>query len=118
MTPMLRLSKFAIDSHSFHTDHPSIICVHGLNGDRLNTFSELAPDGTRYIWISEDLPQTLLAQGFKCRIFSYGNNAATHTGRLSLQDLWDHGEQLLSAVSDKRAVEGAWPHLSSPYAYH
>jgi hypothetical protein len=88
------------------TKSKSIIFVHGLNGDRIDTFTTVKPDGTKYSWIVEDLPQTLRQQGLKCRIFSYGYNAATHTGRLSLQDLWDHGEQLLTAVADKRAVEG------------
>ena len=83
----------------------SIVFVHGLNGDRIGTYTYQASDGTTCFWIKDLLPTKLKEEGVRSRIFSYGYNANTHTGRVSVQSVWDHGEQFLSHLVDTRLAD-------------
>ncbi|PMD37878.1 hypothetical protein L207DRAFT_567670, partial [Hyaloscypha variabilis F] len=83
-----------------------IYFVHGLNGDRFESFTYLGNGGTTCFWPKDLLPERLHAAGIKARIFCYGYNANTHTGRISLQSLWDHGEEFLKTVAEERYIEG------------
>jgi hypothetical protein len=85
----------------------SIYFVHGLNGDRFESFTYLGNGSTTCFWPKDLLPERLHAAGIKARIFCYGYNANTHTGRISLQSLWDHGEEFLKTVAEERYIEGA-----------
>jgi hypothetical protein len=84
----------------------SIYFVHGLNGDRIETFTSTNPDGSKCFWPRDLLPQRLHDEGIKCRIYSYGYNARTNTGRISLQSVWDHGEELLKTIAEERELRG------------
>jgi hypothetical protein len=86
----------------------SIYFIHGLNGDRLDTFTFTQQDGTRCFWPKDLLPIALHAANpsIKCRIYSYGYNASTHTGKISLQSLLDHGAELLRTIAEEREIEG------------
>jgi hypothetical protein len=85
----------------------SIYFVHGLNGDRLRSFTFTQQDGTQCFWPKDLLPMALHAANpsIKCRIYSYGYNASTHTGKISLQSLLDHGAELLRTIAEEREVE-------------
>ena len=79
----------------------SIIAIHGLNGDRVKTWT----DGDVF-WLQDLLPNTLKARGIKARIFSYGYNAdAYSSSEVSIQDLWGLGEAFLSAVVSQRRLD-------------
>jgi hypothetical protein len=84
----------------------SVYFIPGLNGDRFESFTSTRDDGTTCFWPKELLPERLHAAGIKMRIFCYGYNANTHTGRISLQSLWDHGEEFLKTVAEERHIEG------------
>jgi len=87
-------------------DINSIYLVHGLNGDRIDTFTFTRPDGSKCFWPKDLLPQALHDHGIKCRIYCYGYNAHTNTGRISLQSFWDHGEELLKTIAEERELKG------------
>jgi hypothetical protein len=77
----------------------SIIAIHGLNGDRVGTWTE-----GNVFWLRDLLPTTLKSEGIRARIFSYGYNADTHSkNAVSVQDLWGHGQSFLGEVVARRA---------------
>ena len=77
---------------------PSIIAVHGLDGDRERTWT--AENGK--LWLKDFLP----ADVPRARILTYGFDARTHvvSGTLSLQTLSDHSEEFLRDLCTFREI--------------
>ena len=78
----------------------SIVAIHGLNGDRVVTWSE-----GNIFWLRDLLPGTLNQSGISARIWSYGYNANAYSGAaVSVQTLWDHGESFLGQLVNRRRI--------------
>ena len=81
-------------------DESSIVAIHGLNGDRIATWSE-----GNIFWLRDLLPTTLKQKSITARIWSYGYNADAHSGTaVSAENLWDHGESFLGQLVNRRSL--------------
>jgi len=67
----------------------SIIAIHGLNGDREETWSTGGVN-----WLREFLPDDVP----NARILSYGYNSRTHGSRFQSQSLYEYGKSFLDAL--------------------
>ena len=76
------------------------MAVHGLNGDRIATWSE-----GNIFWLRDLLPGTLKQSGIRARIWSYGYNADAYSGAaVSAENLWNHGESFLGQLVNRRSI--------------
>ncbi|KAK4451012.1 hypothetical protein QBC34DRAFT_459505 [Podospora aff. communis PSN243] len=74
-----------------------IVAVHGLNGHYLTTWTA----DNDVLWLRDLLPSDIP----KARIYSWGYDARTHgASHLSLQYLYDHALDLVSALCRKRKL--------------
>jgi hypothetical protein len=74
----------------------SIVAVHGLNGHRDETWT--AANGKH--WLRDLLPNDLP----HARIFCWGYDANTHSGRISCQYLYDHAKTIVSDLCLERQL--------------
>lgn len=95
-----RLSKSfyitAFELYCFTYSHllPSIVAVHGLNGDRKNTWTN---HKTNAFWLKDFLPLDVP----NARVMTFGYNADAAFGNTTA-DIIDHAKGLLSSLVDKR----------------
>ncbi|XXH02806.1 hypothetical protein Hte_009193 [Hypoxylon texense] len=87
-------------------DSPDIdICfVHGLGGDRIQTWKWIAQDSEEAsVWPADFLPQDSQAEHVAIRILSYGYKSIAPTPEyLAQRTLYRHSQQLLSALAEVR----------------
>ena len=83
----------------------SIIAVHGLNGDPINTWKHST---SNHFWLQDSLP--LDVEG--ARVMSYGYNADAVFGNTTA-GVWDHAKGLLGSLIDERETDDVRHH--SPY---
>lgn len=76
---------------------PSIIAVHGLNGDPANTWKHPA---NNYFWLQDSLPLDVTG----ARVLNYGYNADVVFGNTTA-DVWDHAKSLLGSLIDERETK-------------
>ena len=75
----------------------SIVAVHGLNGDPINTWKHST---NNHFWLQDSLP--LDVKG--ARVLNYGYNADVVFGK-STADIWDHAKGLLGSLNDERETD-------------
>jgi hypothetical protein len=72
----------------------SIVAVHGLNGDLVETWTN---PKTKAFWLRDYLPLDITG----ARVLSFGYNADAAFGNTTA-DVIDHAKDLLSSLIDKR----------------
>lgn len=77
----------------------SIVAVHGLNGDPIESWKH---PKTNAIWIKDFLPQDVP----NVRVMSIGYNASTAFGSTTASII-DHAKDLLGSLVDKREEDDA-----------
>lgn len=89
--------SFSIMSRTIaHVRARSVVAIHGINGDREKTWTR---NGVN--WLRDLLPSIIP----NARIFSWGYNAATHSGsEISQQFIYDHGTTLVSDLTLRRRL--------------
>ena len=78
----------------------SIVAVHGLNGDPVNTWKH---PKTTHFWLQDSLPHDIKG----ARILNYGYNADVVFGN-STANIWDHAKSLLGSLIDERETGDVW----------
>lgn len=82
------------DAFTDHQPIPSIVAVHGLDGDAINTWTH---PKSKAFWLKDFLPKKIP----DARIMTFGYNAAAAFGR-STAEVIDHAKSLLTSLVDKR----------------
>jgi hypothetical protein len=72
----------------------SIIAIHGLNGNQINTWTE---PKSKKLWLRDFLPKDLPG----ARVMTFGYNAAAAFGN-SVAEIRDHARGLLGELIEKR----------------
>ena len=75
----------------------SIIAVHGLNGDRTNTWKHST---SNHFWLQDSLPLDIKG----ARVLNYGYNTDVVFGNTTA-DVWDHAKSLLGSLIDERETD-------------
>ena len=73
---------------------PSIVAVHGLNGDPINTWTSRK---TNAFWLKDFLPYDVP----NARVMTFGYNADAAFGNTTAE-IVDHAKSLLSSLVDRR----------------
>ena len=73
---------------------PSIVAVHGLNGDPINTWTSRK---TNAFWLKDFLPRDVP----NARVMTFGYNADAAFGNTTAE-IVDHAKSLLSSLVDRR----------------
>ena len=77
----------------------TIVAVHGLNGDRLQSFTRESPSGLKTMWLRDLLPGKLPHARARVLTFGYAASLANNT---SVAGVRGTARRLLSLLSDNR----------------